>query len=157
MKSGCFKFLVMFAVCLAAVCGLTSCQTATPAARVQQNPAVFNSLSKEDQDLVMRGTISEGMSRDAVLLAWGPPDNVVHSRESGRDTEIWRYTSMKPVYRPYYGVGMGYGYGYGYRGYRSGGFYPYGSVALSPDYVPVTSSVARFRKGRVVGWDTVDR
>ncbi len=157
MKSGCFKFIVMFAVCVLVAITFTSCQTATPASRIQQNPAVFNSLSKEDQDLVSRGTISEGMTKDAVLLAWGPPDNIAHSRDNGRDTEIWRYTSMRPVYRPYYGIGMGYGYGYGYRGYRYGGVYPYGSVAFSPDYVPVTSSVVRFRRGKVVGWDTVDQ
>jgi hypothetical protein len=157
MKSGCFKFFALFAVCLIAVCMLTSCQTSTPATRVQQNPAVFNNLSKEDQDLVLRGTISERMTKDAVLLAWGPPNNVAYSRESGRDTETWRYTTMQAVYRPHYGIGMGYGYGYGYRGHRYGGVYPYGSVAFGPDYVPVTSSVVRFRKGRVVGWDTMDQ
>lgn len=153
MKSGCFKMLLMLTLCAAVLLGFTACETASPATRAQQNPAVFNSLSAEDRDLVLKGTISEGMTKDAVLLAWGRPSTVVTSSDNGRITEVWRYTSLQPVYRPHYGMGMGYGYGYRGRGYA----YPYGAVGFGPDYVPVTSSIVRFRKNRVVGWDAATR
>lgn len=152
MKKGCFPLISMLLLCGAALL-FTSCETANPATRAQQNPAVFNSLSAEDQALVLKGTISEGMSRDAVMLAWGRPDSVMNSSDGGRAGEVWRYTSLRPVYRPYYGVGMGMG---SYGRHRSG-IYPTASFGMGPDYVPVTSSVVRFRNGRVHGWDTVDR
>jgi hypothetical protein len=110
---------------------------------------MFEQLPAADRDLVMRGTISEGMSRDAVFLAWGKPDVVTTGSEGGRQIETWRFAEMRPVYPYGYGVGLGYGHGY----YRHGGFYPYGAVGFTPGYVPVTASVVRFRNGRVVSWE----
>ena len=153
-RKGCLPVIALLFLCCASFL-FTSCETANPATRAQQNPAVYNALSAEDQALVLKGTISEGMTKDAVLLAWGRPDTVMSSSDGGRASEVWRYTSMQPVYRPHYGLGLGMGYGgYGYR--HRGGIYPYGTISMGPDYVPVTSSVVRFRKGRVYGWDTVN-
>ena len=152
MKKGCFPLISLLLLCGAALL-FTSCETANPATRAQQNPALFQSLSAEDQALVLKGTISEGMSRDVVTLAWGRPDSVMNSSDGGRAAEVWRYTSMRAVYRPYYGVGMGIGS----YGRHHSGIYPSASLSMGPDYVPVTSSVVRFRKGRVDGWDTADR
>ena len=154
MKSGCFKLIAMLVIGIATVIGFTSCQSATPASRAAQSPGVLESLSAEHRDLVLKGTITEGMSKDAVLIAWGKPDGVSHGSAEGKNVETWRYTTLRPIYRPYYGVGMGYGYGYGY-GYRRG-FYPGATLAMGPDYVPVTSSVVRFRGNRVTAWETAD-
>lgn len=154
MKSGCFKLIAMLALGIFTVFGLTSCQTATPASRAAQTPGVLESLSAEDRDLVLKGTISEGMSRDAVTIAWGQPDGVSHGSMDGKRVETWRYTTLRSIYRPYYGLGLGYGYGYG-RGYGRG-FYPGAMFGMGPDYVPVTSSVVRFRNNRVIAWETAD-
>jgi hypothetical protein len=128
----------------------TGCAATTPQVRVQQNPQMFEQLSAADRDLVLRGTISEGMTRDAVFLAWGRPDAVTTGSERGRQIETWRYATYQPVYPYGFGVGLGYGSGY----YRHGGhFYPYGSYYASPAYVPVTASAVRFQNGRVVSWE----
>jgi hypothetical protein len=155
MKSGCFKMLALVVLGIVAAFGLTSCETASPATRAQQNPGVLESLSAEDRDLVLKGTIAEGMSKDAVLIAWGRPDRVTSGSAGGRATETWSYTSMRPIYRPHYGLGLGYG-SYGHHGYRHRHFYPSASFGMGPDYIPVTSSVVRFRGNRVIAWETAD-
>jgi hypothetical protein len=148
-KRECFKVMAVTLLAAGLMIQLTGCASSTPQGRVQQNPQMFEQLPAADRDLVMRGTISEGMSRDAVFLAWGKPDVVTTGSEGGRQIETWRYAQMHPVYPYGYGVGLGYGPGY----YRHGGLYPYGTVGLTPGYVPVTASVVRFRNGRVVSWE----
>jgi len=154
MKSGCFKMLTMLALGFAVVFGFTSCESMTPAKRAAENPGVMDRLSEADRNLVLSGTISEGMSKDAVVIAWGRPDSISHGSMGGKPVETWRYATLRPIYRPYYGVGMGYGYGYGYRG--RGYLYPGAAWGMGPDYVPVTSSICRFRNNRVIGWETSD-
>ena len=150
MKSGCFKMLMMLVLGVVVMCGFTSCESMTPAKRAAENPGVMDRLSEADRNLVLSGTISEGMSKDAVIIAWGRPDSISHGSMSGKPVETWRYATMRPIYRPYYGVGLGYGYGY------RGHFYPGATFGMGPDYVPVTSSICRFRNNRVIGWETAD-
>lgn len=105
----------------------------------------------------MAGRIAEGMSRDAVYLAWGSPERVTRGSEGGAEFERWRYTELRPVYpgHTWTGFGVGYGLGYGYGGgYRYGRFYPgYAVIDYGPDYVPVTAATVKFRSGKVVGWE----
>jgi hypothetical protein len=153
-KRGCAKLTGLCALIMFAVVDLTGCTTANPQTRVQQNPALYDSLSAADRDLVMKGTISEGMTKDAVYLAWGKPDSVTTGSDRGKVTETWRYATMRPVY---YGGGFGYGMGFFGGRYHGRHFYPHLDMSLTPQYVPVTSSVVRFRAGRVVAWETSDR
>jgi hypothetical protein len=158
-KRGCAKLIGLCALIVFAVLQFTGCTVANPQTRVQQNPALFDQLSATDRDLVMKGTISEGMTKDAVFLAWGRPDAVSTGSDRGKVTETWRYATMRPVYGAGFGYGMGY---YGGRGYYGGGYYgrryyPGWDVGFTPQYVPVTSSVVRFRGGRVVAWEASDR
>jgi hypothetical protein len=142
-------------VCLllcAALLHFTGCAASTPQARAQKNPDLMAAVPARDRDLVLSGTISQGMTRDAVFLAWGQPDAVTKGFERGQETETWRYATMRPVY-----YSPGFGYGLGYYGGRGRHIYPGLSMNLTPDYVPVTSSVVRFRGGRVVAWETADR
>ncbi len=153
---GCAKLIGLCALILFTVIHFTGCAASNPQTRAQQNPALLDQLSAEDRALVLKGTISEGMSKDTVFLAWGKPDAVTTGMDRGKTTETWRYATLRQVY---YGGGVGMGMGMGYYGGRhhGGRFYPALDMNLSPQYVPVTSAVVRFRGGRVVAWETSDR
>jgi hypothetical protein len=99
----------------------------------------------------MEGRVVEGMSPDAVYLALGRPDRVVRGSDKGIPFEVWRYTTLQPVYRSSWSAGYGPVYGGPYRR----GFYDPGWVGwdMGPDYVPVTAAVVRFSRNRVTGWE----
>lgn len=88
---------------------------ATPEKRISQNPDLYHSLPVRHQQLVAQGRIAPGMSRDAVWLAWGSPEQKVNGFARGNTTETWVY------YTTYtYPYGYGYGYGWGYPGFGWG-------------------------------------
>lgn len=155
-KRGCSKLLGLCALIVFAILQFTGCTVVTPQTRVQQNQAMFDQLSATERDLVLKGTITEGMTKDTVYLAWGQPDAATTGSDRGKATETWRYATMRPVY---YGGGIGYGMGMGYYGGRGygRGFYPAFDMSITPQYVPVTSSVVRFHAGRVVAWEASER
>jgi hypothetical protein len=91
----------------------------TPQTRISDHPELYRGLSPRDQALVSQEQIRTGMSRNAVWLAWGSPDQKILGNMRGRPTETWLYVyySSYPYY-PYYGPydpyvpGMGYSLGY---------------------------------------------
>ena len=93
---------------------LTGC--ATIENRISSHPEIYTQLSPRDQALVRSGRIREGMSIDAVWLAWGSPEQKGFGRWQGRSTETWIYRAYYNEYDPYYG-----GFGYPYRGFVGGG------------------------------------
>ena len=144
---------------------LSSC--ATTDYRISRYPQLYQSLSPDEQALVQQGRIREGMSQDAVFLAWGSPEQRMVGRSRGRPVETWIYTTSYPGYSPYYGAGFGYGYGYGgfygggyfrHRGpwrYHHFGFYdPFYDPFYHDrfDFVRVPSRVVSFQGGRVIGY-----
>jgi hypothetical protein len=142
-------------VFLAGCCALllANCASATPATRMQLRPAAFAALSSHQKDLVMKGEISEGMSRDAVWIAWGRPSRIANAGEGGATFEIWRYTGLQPIYHTSIGVGIGIG---GYHGRRhTRGYYsePFFDYNYGPDYVPYTAAQVKFRNGVVKTWE----
>ncbi|HWM26320.1 MAG TPA: hypothetical protein VNP98_16005 [Chthoniobacterales bacterium] len=93
--------------------------------RIQERPEAFRSLSPSDQALVQQGKIREGMSQDAVYIAWGPPSHRVPGRNRGRIVETWVYdaTAAGDYGGPFfYGSRYGHGIGYGMYGGRRGRF-----------------------------------
>ncbi len=135
---------------------LSSCATATPAGRVAESPAMFQTLTESQKTAVMEGRVVEGMTPDAVYLAWGRPDRVMRGSENGKPFEQWRFTELKPVYHTGLTMGMGYGYAPYRYGRRGGYYYPsYAALETGPDYVPVTSAVVRFSRNRVTGWERI--
>lgn len=148
-------------LCAAAALALSGCATnTTPLARATNHPALMDSLTPFERERALRGEVAEGMSRDAVFIAWGRPDRITRGSEGGRDFEIWRYTELRPVYSTRIGVGFGGYYGGHYHRHRGhyhyhGGYYHpgYATYEYGPDYIPVTASVVKFRKGRVVSWE----
>jgi hypothetical protein len=94
---------------------LTSCSTTET--RISNHPDIFQTLSPRDQALVREGKIREGMSQDAVWLAWGTADQKATGSARGRPVETWIYDEYTYANAPY-----PYPYGpYGYGGYFGGG------------------------------------
>jgi hypothetical protein len=149
MKQGCLKFVFMGLLLAIVIFQFTGC-AATPQARIQQNPQLFESLSAADRELVQKSTIREGMTMDAVFLAWGRPDIVTRGVDRGRPAETWRYTTLEPVY--WYG---GPAFGPGYWGYYGPHYYPW--AGTMPHSVPVPTAAVRFRNGRVTSWELAGR
>ncbi|MBL9134190.1 MAG: hypothetical protein JNG86_23450 [Verrucomicrobiaceae bacterium] len=152
---------------LAASLLLTSCASSTPQGRIERNPQLFNALGSKDRELVTRGVIREGMTRDAVFLAWGAPDQTTVGRKGGRDVEQWTYLGQRPVRTMSMSMGFGYGWGgcgpYGYGGpwggYGFGGPWGWGGPGWGSNvmYVPYTAGVVGFRGGRVTDWQAARR
>jgi hypothetical protein len=119
-------------------------------------------MSPTDQALVQQGKIREGMSQDAVYIAWGPPSQRVPGRNRGRIVETWIYDATAAGDYPgpfYYGYPYGYGPGfYGSYGRRLGRFHRH--YFYDPFYDPFFYSHANivrypertvsFQNGRVI-------
>jgi hypothetical protein len=145
----------------------------TPESRISDHRDLYDSLPARQQQLVAQGQIAGGMSRNAVWLAWGAPEQKVNGYARGNTTENWVYYTTTTY--PYgYGYGYGYGgfgygpYGYGYPGFWGGGvgifrthhgrrFAVFGDPFYDPfyySYLPPTVSypykAVTFVNGRVV-------
>lgn len=146
---------------LLAACLLTQCSS-TPQTRIQQYPQLFAPLSSRDRQLVASGVIREGMTHNAVFLAWGRPGRVSVGSSRGRQIEQWTYVGQQPVRTMSMGFGFGgmgyggYGMGYGMGGYGMGGYgmggYPFYGGGPSVTYLPYTAGVVEFSKGVVTRW-----
>lgn len=124
---------------------LASCQTATPASRISQNPVMYNMLSPEQQVLVQQGRICEGMSKDAVYLAWGNPNTPpVTGQQDGASYEKWVYTTYQPVMVDSISTGFGCGYGHCWHG---------GGISTSTAYVPKDAAWVMFQNNKVTAWE----
>ena len=124
------------ALALSAVFFLGSCST--PQTRISERPEVFNALNATDQALVSQGRIREGMSQDAVYIAWGAPNQRGVGRNRGRAAETWIYFSTTsgnyyPSSLRYGGFGYGFGGAYLHR-HRSGRLHRH--VYYDPFYDP---------------------
>ncbi|CAN5621710.1 hypothetical protein BH18VER1_BH18VER1_21960 [soil metagenome] len=141
----------------------------TPETRISERPEVYQSLSATDQALVTQGKIREGMSRDAVYLAWGAPNQRGSGRNRGSNVENWIYFSSTSS--GYYGGPYRWGYGYGglgFGGYAGSYLHPHRSgrlhrhVFYDPFYDPffwrynsvVTypERTVSFQNGRVIAY-----
>ena len=146
MKSHSKLMAVLLALLLALLLG--SC--ATPRERrIQSNPAIFHALAPDEKTMVQGGSIREGMSREAVFLAYGRPDRVAKGRKQGRDTEHWEYWTVQPMVVGY-GMGMAWrgpwiGPGCGY----CGPWDPYWGTGPYLAYPPQRSIEVNFTDGRV--------
>lgn len=129
----------------ALVLSLVSCQSATPATRIAANPVMFRALPPEQQNLVQQGHISEGMTQDAVFLAWGAPNNEPYvGQQNGKNVVRWVYTYQEPVMTtPTWGPSY-----WGPRGWYDPTFY--GSTTV---YVPRTAATVVFENNKVVSWE----
>ena len=145
---GCLRFFVFGIALIAAAFCFTSCTaTSTPAGRAAQSPGLAASLPPAHREAALQGRLLEGMSPDAVVLAWGKPDSVTGGHSGGTKMEIWRYTTLQSIHRPYYERPNYL--------YRNGHYQmlPPRVIDMSPELMPRVSGVVRFRNGRVSAWE----
>ncbi len=139
-------YLRALTLCLtmAALLLLQGCYS-TPVSRIGDNLEIFASLPLEHQSLVRQGLISEGMSMDAVYLAWGSPDQFAESLEKGVKDVSWLYIGYRTEVVPGYTWAP-------YRGRYCDSYYGY--PRYSPNYisVPYLYRKVTFRDGRVVAY-----
>lgn len=121
---------------------LAACQTPTPANRIAEHPAMFQSLPAEQQTLVQQGQICQGMKADAVFLAWGRPDTQSEEgQKNGKHVIRWIYKGYDPVTvindnpYPYWGP-------YGW----------YGGPDTSTVFIPKNVAYVEFVNGKVSSW-----
>ncbi len=127
---------------------LFSCQSPTPMSRASQNPVMYQMLSPEHQMLVQQGRICEGMSKDAVFLAWGNPNTPpMTGQQNGTPYEKWVYVVYDPVLMSTVGVGAGCWHG---------GCW-YGGVGSSTAYVPREAAWVMFQNDKVTSWESRKR
>jgi hypothetical protein len=138
--------------------------SSTPKTRIEKNPQMFAKLNAQDRNLVYKGLIREGMTRDAVFLAWGRPDSVSIGVNRGRESETWTFEGQRPIRSMSMNMGFGYGGfgGFGYGGLSGFGPFGYGGYPMmgtgtSVTYIPYTAGVADFVGGRVVSWKSTAR
>ena len=118
---------------------LTSCST--PQTRISDHPDLYQSLSHRDQALVSQGQIRIGVSRTAVWLAWGSPDQKIMGNMGGGPTETWVYIYYATYYPPYAPWG-----------YFGDPFYDPSYYSFFPPSIPYPSKVVTFARGRVVSY-----
>jgi len=140
---------------------LSGCSTTET--RISEHPEIFRTLSAQDQALVSQGKIREGMSQNAVWLAWGAPDQKAVGRARGRDVETWIYNDYvypdSPYafprgpfgYGGYYGGGIAFHSHFGRRyGIIGDPFYDPFYYSYFPTRLAYPSKTVTFANGRVV-------
>lgn len=145
-------------VLTAALALLSGCATRSGAERrIERRPDLFARLNDRERELVTQGEVAEGMSRDAVYLAWGRPDMVRSGSREGRESESWAYFDSTPVQT----VSVGFGTG-GYSPfYTDFGFHPRFGYGVGPgwsygsgvDFVGHVEKTVQFSGGRVIAWE----
>lgn len=124
---------------------LASC-TSPIVKRIEHNPAIYAALSEPHKAMVSRGEITEGMSKQAVFIAWGRPDRGSKGSQNGKAYERWSYSGYEAVHGTSLGMGMGY---WGYGCYDPGFYY-----APTVTYLPYEARRVEFLNNKVTAWST---
>ncbi len=131
-----------FSLCIMIVLG--GCYS-TPVSRIGKNLDLFASLPLEHQALVRQGLIGEGMSMDAVYLAWGTPDQYAEELKDGIRTVRWLYFGYRTEVIPGYSWAP-------YSGRYCGSYYGYSRYRPTYVSVPYLYRTVTFSNGRVVAY-----
>lgn len=130
---------------------ISSCvNTNTPQHRIEQNPQVYNKLPASEQKLVSEGHIEEGMSPEAVFLAWGYPNTTpFKGTNKGQNIMRWVYTQPYPVLTTTNWAGPQWGpYGW---------YDPMMYNNSSTTFIPRNSATVTFENNKVVSWETQNK
>lgn len=97
--------------------------------------------------MVQQGRICEGMSKDAVYLAWGNPNSEpVKGQQDGMSYEKWVYLRYQPVTVDTVGFGTGCWY-HGPHYFGSG-------LSTSTAMVPTEAAWVIFQNDVVTAWES---
>jgi hypothetical protein len=106
------KLRIVLAAFLLALAG---CAT-TPADRISQNRAAFDSWPAEVQAKVRAGQVGLGFSEEQVLMALGEPDRTIARTTEQGTAIVWAYSHRGP----HFSFGLGMAGGGGHTGYGAG-------------------------------------
>lgn len=116
--------------------------------RIQKNPGAFSKLNEQDKAAVRAGKIREGMDKETVLLAWGPPARMSEGKRNGKNYERWTYVEFDAV------MTQPFGAPYSYQGH--GGYYDVHDSLYHArpaiDYIPHDAAFVDFVGGKATGW-----
>jgi len=130
---------------------IASCVPMTPQGRIDRNPEKFSRLNAQHQSLVRQGKIAQGMTQDAVQLAWGEPAARFLGVKGTAATERWDYNDARPVYMaPTFDGSLGPYDPYHSHHHREG-------WGVGPDivYVPYRTGSVWFHNDRVESWEQI--
>lgn len=135
------KTRILLPIAALLVLAMAGCSTIQ--SRINENPTAFQRLTPKQQQLVSTGRVSEGMSKNAVYIAWGNPDRITYGSKHGIPDEKWLYFGYDFAQVPSYSFFPVY----------AGGFV-YSDYIYSPQYVsmPYVDKGVLFEKDRVVNW-----
>ena len=137
-------FMLFFLVLAAAL--LTGCAS-TIESRKKEHYNAYSQLSPDERAAVDAGQIKVGMTKEAVYIAWGKPQQVVVTESSAGRNEVW-------VYMETYLQGYNY---WGYRPYCGPYHYYYHGPQLYYDYAPISYARGEviFEGDKVKQWRTL--
>ncbi len=85
----------IFAILVGAL-AVGGCATrSTILSRIRERPEAYSTITPAMRAAVDTGQIMEGMTKDAVFMAWGKPSEVVQVEGPGGPYEMWVY--LEPV------------------------------------------------------------
>ncbi|MDX6765694.1 MAG: hypothetical protein SFU85_02780 [Candidatus Methylacidiphilales bacterium] len=119
----------------------TGCST--PQSRSQERASSFEKLSQDDQRLVLKGKIREGLDEDAVYVAMGHPSRRTRGQRDGKEEVSWIYSRLESRVVPAFTPQV---------------VFVNGRRCIRDVYTPITDTYlvdafeVMFREGKVVGW-----
>lgn len=142
-------FLPLLAIFTAVL--MSSCASGVEK-RIAHNPQIYQALTEGHKRLVSSGQVTEGMSKEAVFLAWGRPDRSSKGSKQGKSFERWSYRGYEPVHS----TSFGYGYGGGWGPY---GYYYHPVMVYEPTvtYLPFEARRVDFSSNKVTAWSVTPR
>lgn len=133
-RAATFSFVLAAALLFAVACA------STPATRIRENQALFDTYSTEAQANIRQGKVALGYDPDMVRMALGEPDERSTEISEAGETVIWGYVRT----RPGYSVGIGGG------SYWRGPWMSHRVVGIDTGSQRDYTAIISFREGQVI-------
>lgn len=130
-----------------AIFSFSSCAMKTPIDRIADYPQLYQTVPESQRGFVQSGEVRNGMSENAVFLAWGAPNSPhVKGQDGKQNFTKWNYNTQVPISSynsgPHYYIG-GYNRNLNYNIYENN----------QPSYVSKTYASVTFINGKVSSWE----
>jgi hypothetical protein len=129
---------------------LVGCESSHIAARRQAYAADYAALTAEDKALVDRGELRQGMSTNAVLIAWGQPSIISTMPTPNGPYVIWEYYQKRAATNPL--VRREVMVPWSSTPVPESQVFPEAAGSFSTSTVESLDRSAAFHKERLVGW-----